>query len=305
MKKIFTYLFLSVTGIFIFESCQKEIDWSTGTPDAVTGDFRAKIDGIQWVANSAAGAYRIGGLISISGRSSDKKYLTITLTDSGVHRYTLDDMSFNAASYIDSNLANPINFTTNQGVNPGDAGGTLEITSIDTVKKKISGTFSFKVFRQSDGLQRTMTQGSFTNLSYAITLPPTSGTDTFNVKIAGTLWTPPTVVAVKTPSMPPLTSQIVITGTDATGSKAVGLFMPSDIIPGNYTLDFFGGTYIGQYNPDSNPSNSQASTSGTLTILSHNTTTRRIRGNFNFHAETILPPIQTTELTEGFFSVTY
>jgi hypothetical protein len=304
MKKIFSFLFLTITAL-ILESCQKEINWSTGTPAAVTGDFRAKIDGIQWVANSAAGAYRIGGFISISGRSTDKKYLTITLTDSGVYKYTLDDMSFNAASYIDSNLASPINFTTNQGINPGDAGGTLDITSIDTVKKKISGTFTFKVFRQSDGLQRTMTQGSFTNLSYATTLPPTSGTDTFNVKIAGALWTPPTVVAVKTPSMPPLTSQIVITGMDATGSKAVGLFMPSDIIPGTYTLDFFGLTYIGQYNPDSNPSNSQASTSGTLTILSHNTTTRRIRGNFSFHGETILPPVQTTELTEGFFAVTY
>jgi hypothetical protein len=44
---------------------------------------------------------------------------------------------------------------------------------------------------------------------------------------------------------------------------------------------------------------------GTLTILSNNTTTRRIRGNFNFHAEALLNPLLNTELTEGYFSVSY
>ncbi|HEX3166457.1 MAG TPA: DUF6252 family protein, partial [Chitinophagaceae bacterium] len=251
------------------------------------------------------GATRMLGLINIGGRSTDRKYLSITLTDSGVHNYTLDNMSMNAAAYIDSSLANPVNFTTNQGIAPGDAGGFVNITSIDVPNKRISGTFSFRVFRQMDGAQRTLTEGSFTNLPYVTTLPPSNSTDTFRVKIAGTLWVPPVILGSKTPAAPPLTSQLVVTGTSSDATKSVGIFMPDGIAPGNYTFDLFGATYIGLYNPDTDPNHSQASMSGTLTILSNNTTTRRIRGNFNFHAEALLNPLLNTELTEGYFSVKY
>lgn len=308
MIKGFWYCIMVLTGVIVFSSCQKEVDPSilgNNNPPLVTGNLKAKIDGTQWVANSAEGASRMLGLISIGGRSTDRKYLTITLTDSGVHNYTLDNMSMNAASYIDSSLPNAVNFTTNQGINPGDAGGFVNITSIDVTNKRISGTFAFRVFRQMDGAQRTLTEGSFTNLPYSTTLPPGAATDTFRVKIAGTLWVPPTVFASKTPAVPPLVSQIAITGTSADGTKSVGMFMPVGITPGSYTFDLFGGTYLGLYNPDTDPNHSQGAMSGTLTILSHNTTTRRIRGNFNFHAEALLNPLLNTELTEGYFSVTY
>jgi hypothetical protein len=306
MRKLLYGLVILGSVLFI-QSCQQEIDPNTisNTNNPVTGDFRAKINGTQWVANSIAAASRMNGFIGITGRSTDKKYITITLTDSGVHNYTLNDMTMNAAAYLDSTLADPSALTTNQGLNPGDAGGTVNITSIDVANKKISGTFSFKVFRQLDGLQRTMTEGVFTNLSYTTTLPPSGTADTLNVKIAGTPWMPVSVIGVKTPASGPIPATIAIVANNAAATQTVGLTMPAGITPGTYTLDFFGLTYIGQYNPDTNPNHSQASMSGTLTILSHNTTTKRIRGTFSFHAETILPPVLSTELTEGFFAVTY
>ena len=308
MLKGLLYCLLVLTGVIIFSSCQKEVDpgiINSTNPTTVTGNLKAKIDGTQWVANSTAAASRMLGFISIGGRSTDRKYLSITLTDSGVHNYTLDDMSMNAASYIDSSLSNAVNFTTNQGVFPRDAGGFVNVTSIDAVNKTISGTFSFRVFRQMDGAQRTFTEGSFINLPYATVLPPGAATDTFKVKIAGTLWVPPTVFASKTPAVAPLVPQIAITGTSSDGTKSVGMFMPVDITPGNYTFNLFGGTYLGLYNPDIDPNHSQGAMSGMLTILSHNTTTRRIRGNFNFHAEALLNSSLNTELTEGYFSVNY
>jgi Family of unknown function (DUF6252) len=307
IKKIF-YTIIVLSGIIILNSCQKEVDPSIlgNTNNPATGNFKAKIDGTQWVANSATGASRMLGFITINGRSTDKKYVTIAVRDSGVHNYTLDENSLNVASYIDSNLTNTFNFSTNQGVNPGDAGGVVNITSIDAVNKTVSGTFSFRVFRQFDNTQRTLTEGSFTNIPYLTSIPPTSSTDTFRVKIAGTMWVPPVVVASKTPALPPqLLPQITVTGTSSDGTKSVGMFMPDNIVPGNYTFDLFAGTYLGLYNPDTNPNNSQGAMSGTLTILSHNTTTRRIRGNFNFHAEALLNPLLFTELTEGYFAVSY
>lgn len=257
------------------------------------------------MANKAAAASRIGGLINITGLGTDKKLITITLADSGVHRYTLSDVTMNVAAYVDSNLANKMAFTTNQGDYPLEAGGEVNITSIDTANKKMSGTFSFKVFRQMDTLQRVITEGVFTNISYAVTLPPANSSDTFRVKIAGTQWIPPTIFSVSTPAIPPLSPKIAISATTPTGDKTVGLTFPANITPDAYTLDFFGFEYIGQYNPDTDPNHSQASSSGTLTILSHNTSTKRIRGNFNFHAEALLNPLLFTELTEGYFSVTY
>lgn len=302
------YYLLLLTGILsaiIFQSCQKEIDHGQNNTNNLTGDFRAKIEGTQWVANKGYGASRMQGLINISGYSTDKKYVTITLSDSGVHRYTLSDATLNAAAYIDSTLPNTQAFTTNQGTYPIQSGGEVNITMIDTANKKMSGTFSFKVYRMADGLQRNITEGSFTNITYTTTLPPANATDTFRVKISGTQWNPPTIFAVKSPAIPPLPATIAVSGTDATASKVVGLIFPADITPGTYTLNFFGGTYIGQYNPNNNPQNSQAAVSGTLEIISHNTSTKRIRGNFNFRSEELLNPLAFTLLTEGYFSVTY
>jgi hypothetical protein len=303
-KLLFTIL--AASGLLLLlNACQQEISDPNANQNAVTGDFRAKINTVQWVANTGASASRMNGRIGIGGWSSDKKYLTISLTDSGVHNYMLTDMTMNGAAYIDSTLPDPNALTTNQGLNPGDAGGTVNITSIDTVNKRISGTFTFKVFRQTDGLQRTFEQGSFTNLLYTTTLPPSNATDTFKVKIGGTSWTPNAVTGVKTPPVGPMPAQIAIVANNATATKTVGLTMPADIIPGTYTLDFFSGTHIGSYNPDGTASHAQASVSGELIILSHNTSTKRIRGTFRFRSEELLNPAAFTELTEGYFAITY
>src|SRR5688572_33445874 len=103
IKKIF-YSTLTILVVITFNSCQREVDPSIlgNTNNPATGNFKAKIDGVQWVANSAAGASRMLGLINISGRSTDRRYVSITLTDSGVHNYTLNANSMNAAAYVDS-----------------------------------------------------------------------------------------------------------------------------------------------------------------------------------------------------------
>ncbi len=311
MKKFLGLLpYIAFSLLFLLPSCQKEVDFNNDDDDnnPVTGDFRAKIDGIQWVADKAAIATRQFGIINISGIGNDDKVITITLEDLGVGTYQLEYTNAqHAGAYSDPASGSPIAFTSNAGADPSEAGGTLTISAINETTKRMSGTFSFKVIRQTDGARRNITEGVFTDISFAPPPPPPPGNnkDTFRVKIGGVQYDPPTIFGALTPAMPPMPAQLVITGTNTTTLKAVGLIMPPDITPGTYTLDFFGLTYIGQYNPDNDPNHSQAATSGTLTILTHNTTTKRIRGTFNFHAETILPPVISSELTEGFFAVTY
>jgi len=121
------------------------------------------------------------------------------------------------------------------------------------------------------------------------------------VKIDGAAWAPSSITGMFVPMM----NQIAVNAASADGSKAVGLNFPSDITPGSYTLDFWGVTYVGLYNPDTNPNHSKESVSGTLTILEHNTTKRRIRGNFSFRGEELLTPQNFANISEGYFSVGY
>lgn len=149
----------------IFSSCQKEFEDSNNAPINTTVDFKAKINGVQFIA-AISGAVRRGSdsVISISGKSNDGQIIAFTLADSGVHVYTLGiNSTVNFCGYEDNN---GLAFSSNEGINPGDSGGNIAIISIDSVKKLMSGTFNLKVFRQIDRTQRIITEGIFNNISY-------------------------------------------------------------------------------------------------------------------------------------------
>ncbi|MEO5943638.1 MAG: DUF6252 family protein [Ferruginibacter sp.] len=306
-------LFILVVGA-IFISCQKEITYDNADPNGVitppggvttppggggvTGSFTAKIDGTSFVANTVATANRESGVIVLYGlSSSDKKNILLRVADSGVHNYTftVNSMS-NFAAYTDSALSPVAAFATNQWPTEGNY-GNLDITSIDTTHKTMSGTFSLKVYRSLDNKQRTISNGVFTNISYSTNgSQQVNSKDSFRVKIAGTDFLYTSLTGVN------YFGTISVSASNAGGSPTVGISVPNTATPGTYAFDSF--TYIGQYNP----SNSVflAADGGNVTILENNTTTKRIRGTFNFLANTAFthdPP--NIQLTEGYFSVGY
>ena len=274
----------------------------TVSSDAIaTGNFKAKIDGTQWVADRFAQGARINNLINISGLGLDKKALTISVKDSGVHQYTLawDNTSGGAGAYMDSSLADVTAFTSNAGLAPSEGGGTLNITSIDEVNKKMSGTFSFKAKRFTDNTNRDISEGVFTDIPYITSLPPGNSTDTFTVKTDGTAFVPTLVSGLSVSIL----SNIVVQGTDGTGTKAVAVYFPNDIVPGTYAIGGIGDPHYGQYNV--NASTFLLSSTGTLEILFHNPATKRIRGRFSFTASPLTGGSPIAQITEGYFSVTY
>lgn len=274
----------------------------TVSPSAIaTGNFKAKIDGTQWVADRFAQGARINNIINISGLGLDKKVLTISVKDSGVHQYTLawDNTSGGAGAYMDSSLADITAFTSNAGLAPSEGGGTLNITSIDEVNKKMSGTFSFKAKRFTDNTNRDISEGVFTDIPYITSLPPGNSTDTFTVKTDGTAFVPTLVSGLSVSSL----SNIVVQGTDGTGTKAVAVYFPNDIVPGTYAIGGIGDPHYGQYNV--NASTFLLSSTGTLEILFHNPATKRIRGRFSFTASPLTGGSPIAQITEGYFSVTY
>jgi hypothetical protein len=281
-----------------FFSCQKELSYE-GTPIPHQGDFRAVVDGTPWVASdSTKGAIILGNVINISGISADNRQLSITLQDTVTGVYILNQTSLSIAAYADIDSADIYAFATNQGSDTSQAGGQVTITEIDKVNKTLSGTFAFKAFRNIDGHQKQITAGVFYKLPYTSSLPPAVNTDTLTVTI-DTAWKAQSIVSSS------ISGQVVITGSALSGTPSVSLIFPAYITPGSYALTPNPANpaviYLGLYNPGS--SVNLISQSGTLTILENNSTTRRIRGNFQFLAGDPANTLQTAQLTSGYFSV--
>jgi hypothetical protein len=292
LLSIFTFV-----SIVLFSACQNEFLPENGgtTNTGTAGSFRAKIDGTQWEANNGAAASRQAGRLVLYGVSTDKKSIVFTVTDSGVHNYSLNSgtSSLNAAAYTDSSLTPLVAFTTNAWATPANY-GNLNVTSIDTVNKKMSGTFSIQVYRPLDSLQRTITQGVFTDISYTTAPAPVPATDTFRVKVDGVDFTYNLLTGIKAFGM-------VSVSAAQTVAPAVGLSLPDTITAGTYAFDPF--TYSGLYNPSTTIF--LVADTGSFTILEHNTVTKRIRGNFHFHAKPLTGSTPTAQLTQGYFSVRY
>jgi hypothetical protein len=298
--------YLSIAGAILvcfFAGCSKELSYEkpggSSPSDSTASNFTAVINGKPWAAvDSLQGATILGGFINIAGISSDNKVINITLNDTIAGTYHLSPTTTSVISYVDNGSSNTNAFTTNQGADSSQSGGTVVVSSVNTSNKTISGTFQCKVLRAQDNQQFNITQGVFTNIPYTTQLPPAPTTDTFNVTIAGTPWSAPSII-------PNISSgSLEILGNSTDGSRSVGLYFPQNVVPGTYTLNYMTGTYLGIYIPA--PGTTLLSdTTGTLTILQNNTTTRRVRGNFQFPAIDLTGTTPAVQLTQGFFSVGY
>jgi hypothetical protein len=310
----FNRILIAVAAIALFMSCQKEIDFTdpitppgpvdtTGTPPVITppantGTFTAVIDGTPFTADMIRTAHIEAGVIVLLGMNSSKKSMLIRVADSGVHSYILPTETIsNVGTFTDSTITPIAAFTTNSWATAGSY-GNLNITSIDTVNKKMSGTFNMKVYRAVGDLQRNITTGVFTDITYTTVadVPPPNSTDSFRVKIDGVNFNYTTLTGFD------LFGMINLSASNSGGYPTVGISVPSTVTPGTHAFSI--ASYVGLYNISS--SLMSAADTGSVTILEHNTATKRIRGNFHFLANKAFtndPP--DYQLTEGYFSVKY
>lgn len=299
--KLLTLIAFIVILSFPHFGCQKDFQLTDGdtsiitTPGGpgggVTGTFTATIDGVAFVADKVAAATKAIGVIAIVGQNKAGDQILLRVSDSAVHNYIFDINSISNAAAYSKDTANA--YTTNSGITANQSGGVMSITSIDTVKKTMSGTFTLKVFRELDNTMKNITNGVFKNISYGIAaIPPANELDTFRVKVNGA-------------SFPAYAISNFIYGTtlnisasDQNVSKTVGFSFPTSLTPGTYDLaNSF--DYIAIYNAGTEYMMAE---SGSLTVLEYNTTTKRLRANFNFKAFSFLSTAKAT-LSEGYFSV--
>jgi hypothetical protein len=164
MKTVIIHTSLAFMAIALF-ACHKYTSIENGRGSAA--EMVATIDGVPWAAgDSTESAIASQGFVTISGISNDGQEISITLSDTVVGLYILNQTSTSLAIYANLNTVGGYAYSTNQGVDTTQAGGTVNVISIDPVNRTISGIFDFKVYRNSDSTQKDITSGVFYNIPF-------------------------------------------------------------------------------------------------------------------------------------------
>lgn len=312
MKKInqFLFLFLATTATF-FSSCTTDIeplDPSVTIPDPLAnGQLKVDIDGQTFVATNVQATVSAAA-ISITGlRSGNNDFVQITLpaplnqvgtytwTEATTNNVVLGLFYSNSASEGFISAPSTGDFAAFPGYTDT---AKVTVTSIDAANKTISGTFEFTGARINAAgvlVTKTFTNGSFTNISFAGAVVNPTGNNFF-AKIDGTAFNPANINGTV------LNNALTITGVKQ-NFETISLQLPSTITPGTYNFSapeeyFF--TYI----KNTSMTGFFNAQSGTFTIISHDTATKKIKGTFSFVAK-LISGETTHAITDGTFDITY
>ncbi|HEX2935800.1 MAG TPA: DUF6252 family protein [Bacteroidales bacterium] len=155
MKELLIYVIVALT--FIAGSCKKDTN-DDGTPVATT-KMSCKINGTTWSSITRVTQYYDNKFI-ISGTSMDGKVIIITILGDTQGTYNLQVGEFESGATYSPSALSPTDIY-------GSLSGSVVLTKVDKINKKISGTFQFTAAKANDLTnQISITNGEFTDLSY-------------------------------------------------------------------------------------------------------------------------------------------
>lgn len=296
--------------LILFISCNNE-PYEGPIPGPVTpvvnGEFKADFDGQTFVSPNTQ-AILNNDILSITAIKPSGEFFQISITNPTVRAYNFSNTTTTfAILYSTASGAMPFMAADDQNgpfasfANYTDT-AQIVITNIDKVNKKVSGTFKFTGVKFTDNTgtsisTKVFTNGSFTNLSYTADVANPIGTNQFFAKLEGLDFIPTNITGIKNSGL------ISVIGRRG-NVENIGLTFPDNVTAGT-TYNFTPlSNERGQYIMDSTTNGIFGGT-GTMTIISHNPTTKRVKGTFSFLAATFLPPIMTRNITVGTFDVTY
>lgn len=319
MKNFKISFLLVLIGSFFLNSCgpDEPLDAAFINKDTDTskGVFKVDFDGKTFVATTVQALVN-ENYISISGLktpSGELVQLSLTAPYNKVGTYTWKSVTATGGVigllYMASNGANPyISSPKGSGGAADNSGYTdtasISITKIDLVNNLISGTFQFTGVKYKDATGNTietkiLSNGSFTDISFAkdVAVPITN--NSFSAKLDGTVFTPVYIDALNSGG------NLNIIGRRGT-VETIALSVPNTITAGTYTLDSFLGNYKAGYIKNNNADGSGIFSVevGSVTISNHDIINKKIAGTFKFTSNSFLVT-ETHNITEGVFSVSY
>lgn len=289
--------------------------------EAGEGQFVATIDGVGWVAETAAAIFNEDNFLVITGqKTSTGETIAITVENAGIGIFDISAGlgNQNSGVYIDAEtLINPYISAAVIG-----GSGQLEITEINADSLTISGTFSFVGARialdaegnpieDGDGNpvieNVTITNGAFNNIPYETGGGGGGGVDPlddFFAKVDEINFTPQELTTTR--NLVGDNPMIKIIAINAEGQK-IRIDIPETLGVGTFMMEQIsdGTKLIGQYNPNGT-SEDLSSNPGTITITEFNTLAGHIVATFEFIATDPLNIDPTVaEITDGSFDVRY
>jgi hypothetical protein len=149
MKKI---LFISF-ALFSLISCSKDGDLG------ISGSMKATINEVAW-KSLIPGALLTNEKFTITGTDVSGKTLIITTMETSEGTYQLPSTSIQFTATYKESLSASLDDTYIA------VSGTVELTSVNSSSKVISGTFSLVLRKNLTGDEVTITDGEFTNVKY-------------------------------------------------------------------------------------------------------------------------------------------
>ncbi|OFX17577.1 MAG: hypothetical protein A2033_04550 [Bacteroidetes bacterium GWA2_31_9] len=153
-------LILSIISL-TFMSCKKD-DPITPQDIITNASMTAKIDGATWSSFTRVTVQK-SGMFSIIGTSSEGQVIDVTVKGITVGDYNFSVTMDSASAQCGSIYKPSVNNNDSTFISKS---GQVKITSIDTEKKLVSGSFNFIVTKLD--IDKIITEGKFQDLQYTI-----------------------------------------------------------------------------------------------------------------------------------------
>ncbi|WP_026452023.1 DUF6252 family protein [Aequorivita capsosiphonis] len=288
--------------------------------DADEGQFRAQVDGQEFIAVTATAILNSDNELVITGEKSGGESITLGVTNAAVGSFNLatSQINENAGAYFDGST-NVVPYVTAEAFG---GLGQLKITELDTAEQTVTGTFSFRGVRlkiDADGNpvldgsgnpvmeEVEITSGAFNAIAYQ--LDDTGGgtgnsNDEFFAKVDGVDFIAESISVTE-----PVVGEVHMIKVEAVSNTGELLRIDVPRSLGEGTFDMVrisdGTKLIAVYNAGSGTEN-LTSNPGTITISEFDLELGVLKATFNFTGTDPLNQLpDVVEVTEGSFTANF
>ncbi len=290
MKRIY-YFLIVFCFVFFANSCEE--NRIVFPPSENNPIFEVTIDG-EIFRTSEANYVIDGDKISIYATKADTN-----------ESFTINVESFDVGSFSLEGINNTATYSKNSSLSAGTwttfgetaSRGNIIFTDINLAKNTVSGTFSFIGSNVLDDSSRAFSNGSF---SYIPRSSQPISKNSFTAKVDGVVFQE---ISLFANTIAIGTNQLININANKSSTESISFNLNDNITPGEYDLGgFTNQTYpASQYVIDGD----KYEADGKITIISHDTSAKKIAGTFNFDAISATSTVVAHSITEGAFSVSY
>lgn len=267
---IFAFFLFSCENEPIDSALNSQVNNPNEPNNPTAGVFKATFDGQTFQTTNVECVIQNGILLMEATRTPNNDSFTFVINNPTVGTFPAKDHGL-----IYQTDESEYGFWSLNINDPNEDLGSVVITNIDMVNKKISGTFNYKGYwsETTTVLTKNFTNGSFTNISF-LTQAPTN--DVFSANINGTTFSNSTIIVAE--SISGGVNYISINANRA--NDRIVLSIKETLNVGNYTISGGISDDVKANYSITNPTYNQNANFGIVTITERTTT--RIKGTFNF-----------------------